>query len=40
MIRERMDGWVPDTIKLLQLAASKGVHEAAEVLSHVEVAWR
>jgi len=38
MIRERMDGWVPDTIKLLQLAASKGVHEAAEVLSQVEAA--
>ena len=38
MMRERMDNWVPDTIKLLRLAAGKGVHEAVELLSQVELA--
>lgn len=33
MLRERMDRWVPDTLKLLRLAAGKGVPEASKILA-------
>lgn len=37
MLRGRMDGWVPDTVNLLRLAAEKGVRPAAELLGQIEV---
>lgn len=35
MLRAHMDRWVPDTVKLLRLAANKGVLEAAALLGEM-----